>query len=102
MDHDAQRSTDGPDTLIWRMAADALALATSTTRGLVNAMSVHPEAAPTAQKRVDTLREFADILMRASSEMQQQLDGTGQIGEFNRIIDGFWESADDADMDEAA
>jgi len=103
MDDDQQHYTnDGPDTLIWRLAADSLSLAVSTTQGLVRACNVHPGAQPIAQLRIDTLREFTAMLLQAAGEMQERLDGGGSVGEFDRIVDGYWNAPDDADTDEAA
>jgi hypothetical protein len=99
---DSTGHLEGPDTLIWRMAADALSLAVRTTQGLVRASSVHPEAEPVAQHRIDTLVEFATILGTATRDMQDRLDGVGPIGEFDRIVDRFWTEPDATDLDEAA
>lgn len=81
---------DGPDVLIWRMAADAMNLAVGTTRGLCNAAEVHPHARPIAEKRVATLRSMGAMLLQCANDFDSILAG-GDDRSLDEIVSRFAE-----------
>jgi hypothetical protein len=82
---------DGPDVLIWRMAADAMNLAVGTTRGLCNAVEHHESARPIAQKRVATLRAMGAMLMQCADDFDSILAG-GDDRSLDEIVASFAET----------
>jgi hypothetical protein len=79
---------DGPDVLIWRMAADAMNLAVGTTRGLCNAVEVHESARPIAMKRVATLRTMGAMLLQCANDFDSILAG-GDDRSLDEIVSSF-------------
>lgn len=81
---------DGPDVLIWRMAADAMNLAVGTTRGLCKAADAHPSARPIAEKRIATLRTMGSMLLSCADDFDFILAGDDErsldeiVSEFSR------------------
>lgn len=81
---------DGPNVLIWRIAADAMSLAVGTTRGLCNAVEVHEHARPIAEKRINTLRTMGVMLLRCADDFDSILAG-GDERSLDEIVAEFSE-----------
>lgn len=79
---------DGPDVLVWRIAADAMNLTVSTTRGLCRAAEQHPHARPLAEKRIATLRSMGSMLMSCADEFDAALSGS-DARSLEEIVESF-------------
>lgn len=79
---------DGPDVLMWRMAADSMNLVVGATRGLCVASESHPTARPIAEKRIATLRSMGAMLMACADDFDSILAG-GDERTLDEIVEAF-------------